>query len=160
MSTTGTLIAWAAICAMYIRFRKAYQAQGIEIVEESKSSLQPFLAWYGLTWTCFLSIILCISSLKLAIFQGFLCFARNKNYWAIYADAWGFSLGPYAAIGGFVLLVCSWLVRARVKEHKWTWQMRPVERVDLIRGVAPSVDPPPVFPQAWRRVVHAILEYL
>lgn len=98
--------------------------------------------------------------LILAIFQGFLCFARNGNYWVIYADSWGYSLGPYAAIGGFVLLVCSWLVRARVIEHRWTWQIRPLERVDLIRGVAPIVDPPPVHPQAWRRALVAFLEYL
>lgn len=161
MSTTGTLIAWAAICAIYIRFRKAYQVQGIEVVEESKSSLQPFLAWYGLAWTCFLSTSPWETQAdSQAIFQGFLCFARNSNYWAIYADNWGFSLGPYAAIGGFTLLMCTWLVRARVKEHRWTWQMKPLDRIDLVRGVSPKAISPPVPTQLWRRVLQRVLEYL
>jgi yeast amino acid transporter len=55
MATTGGLIAWATICATYIRFRKACQVQGIDLVQESKSILQPALAWYGLLWSCFLS---------------------------------------------------------------------------------------------------------
>jgi amino acid permease len=55
MVTVGALINWAVICAVYIRFRKAYQIQAVPVVEESKSPLQPFLAWYGLIWTTFLS---------------------------------------------------------------------------------------------------------
>src|SRR5579859_6267565 len=62
MSTTGTLIVWAAICAIYLRFRKACQVQGVQVVEAAKSPLQPFLAYYGLFWTCFFSTCLPISA--------------------------------------------------------------------------------------------------
>jgi hypothetical protein len=52
MTTTAILIPWAAICASYIRFRSAVRVQriGKVISEESKSVLQPYLAWYGLIW--------------------------------------------------------------------------------------------------------------
>lgn len=52
-----------AICATYIRFRKAYKVQGISIVEESKSPLQPALAWYGLFWTTFFGKVFLLSSI-------------------------------------------------------------------------------------------------
>jgi amino acid permease len=58
MTTTGGLISWGAICATYLRFRKAVQRQRLEsaLVQESRSPLQPALAWYGLTWCFILSI--------------------------------------------------------------------------------------------------------
>lgn len=58
MTNVGALIGWAAICATYLRFRKAYQSRQIDVVEASKSPLQPALAYYGLGW----SVFLCISS--------------------------------------------------------------------------------------------------
>jgi amino acid permease len=67
MTTVGGLISWAAICATYLRFRRAYMVQQINVVQAAKSPLQPVLAWYGLVWTTFLSnnFILNIADLKL-----------------------------------------------------------------------------------------------
>jgi amino acid permease len=58
MTNVGALIGWAAISATYLRFRKACQARQIDVVEASKSPLQPALAYYGLGW----SVFLCMSS--------------------------------------------------------------------------------------------------
>ena len=57
MTTTGGLISWGAICVTYLRFRKAYLVQGVKVVPEAMSPLQPALAWYGLIWIIVLSII-------------------------------------------------------------------------------------------------------
>ena len=58
MTTTAILIPWAAICGNYIRFRQAVKVQRLtsHILPESKSLLQPYLAWYGLIWCLTLRI--------------------------------------------------------------------------------------------------------
>jgi hypothetical protein len=63
-------------------------------------------------------------------------------------------------MGGFVLLVLIWLTRARLKLGYWTWQIQALEKVDLLRGVAPDIIPPVKQPILWKRVVHEILEFL
>ncbi len=70
ITSAGMLITWSAICATYIRFRKAYFAQNIRIVEEAKSRLQPVLAWYGLVWALFLRISYALRSSLLSYFSG------------------------------------------------------------------------------------------
>jgi amino acid permease len=58
MTVTGGLISWGAICVTYLRFRKACIENRLDLVPAAKSPLQPFLAWYGLTWVSVLSIFL------------------------------------------------------------------------------------------------------
>jgi hypothetical protein len=89
-----------------------------------------------------------------------LAFTRNKSYWSIVSDSWGFTVGPYAAIGTFALLILMWLTRARMREHRWTWQIRPLDKVDLVRGVAPKTVPLPVDTNVWKRGMKQFLEYL
>lgn len=79
MSTTGTLIAWTIIFFTYLRFRKAYQTQGIEVVEESKSPLQPALAWYGLIWSAFLSTSSISGRADQSLFSGILGFLAEQT---------------------------------------------------------------------------------
>lgn len=56
MTVTGALISWGAICATYLRFRKACIVEGVELEPAAASPLQPVLAWYGLIWVSVLSI--------------------------------------------------------------------------------------------------------
>lgn len=163
MTTTGALIAWATICGTYLRFRKACEIQEIETVEASRSCLQPGLAWYGLIWSVFLSTFLRLSNrwlTLLALFQGYLAFTRANVYWSIVSDSWGFTIGPYASIGGFLALVLVWLIRIRMKQGRWTWQTRKLERVDLTRGVAPEALPKPTESAAWKRGLSKVVNYL
>jgi len=58
MTTVATLIPWAIICATYIRYRKIIQREELQesTVEAANSPLQPYLAYYGLTWCIFIGI--------------------------------------------------------------------------------------------------------
>ena len=144
-TTTAGLIGWAGICASYLRFRRAYQQQGLQhaIVPEARSPLQPWLAWYGMLWALFLStLIRPIRSDILATFQGYLIFTRNSAYWSIVSTSWGFTLSPYVLCGTFCLLILAWLVFTRFKQGRWTWQVKALKRIDLTRGRAPKLVPP------------------
>jgi len=151
---------WAAICVTYIRFRKAYLSQGIPTVEESKSQLQPYLAWYGLFWTIFLSTPPACEANHKAIFQGYLTFTRHNPYWAMVSSSWGFTLGPWMFISAFFILISIWLTRTRIVEGHWTWRIRRLQRIDLETGVAPVLSPVQQNPQLWRRVLSRFLNAL
>lgn len=128
-SVTGCLIGWAGICGTYLRFRQAYQYQRIEaeMVPKAVSLLQPYLAWYGFLWAVFLTA-----------FQGYLIYARNDRYWTIVSTSWGFTVSPYLLIGGFVLLLLVWFIVTRLRQGFWTWQIKSLGSIDLVRGVAPK----------------------
>lgn len=164
MSATGGLICWASICGTYLRFRKAVRFQELkdEVVKEAKSPLEPVLAWYGLLWSLFLCSPQnsCRANPK-AVFQGYLMFARYNPYWAIVSTSWGFTVGPYALTGGFCMFVIAWLVRTRVRQGFWTLQVKPLDKVDLSKGVAPKIvtqEGSDLNP--WRNIFHRILEAL
>lgn len=56
---TGIIIAWAMICWTYLwtHFRKRCKYYGVEIVKETQSSFQPYLAGWGFFW----SVMICSS---------------------------------------------------------------------------------------------------
>jgi len=53
----GVLFTWTVICATYLRFHYSIklQRQGTAIPVEARSSLQPYLALFGLTMSAILS---------------------------------------------------------------------------------------------------------
>jgi hypothetical protein len=85
-------------------------------------------------------------------------FARGNYYWSIVSTSWGFTIGPYACIGGFLLLILSWFVRVRYRTGRWTWQIRQLKRVDLATGKAPESFPADVDEVLWKRAVHVSVE--
>jgi hypothetical protein len=95
-----------------------------------------------------------------AFFQGYLIFARYNQYWSRVSNSWGFTVGPYALIGGFVVLISTWLIRTRVTQGLWTWQIKPLKKVDLTRGVAPKAIDPLQDNRPWRRALRRLLEAL
>ena len=101
---------------------------------------------------------LACSSNFAAIFQGYLTFTRYNHYWGVQTASWGFQTAPWILIGGFFFLVCACLIKTRVKEGRWTWQSRDLERVDLVDGVAPLSDVPKPNPVMWRRILQKILD--
>jgi len=66
-------------------------------------------------------------------------FSRGNQYWAIVSDSWGFTVAPYAMIGVFIILVSVWLVRTRLRLGLWSWQIKPIMKVNLVDGSAPEV---------------------
>lgn len=158
MTTVGVLIGWAAICGAYLRFRKAYQVQGVTVVEASKSPLQPALAIYGLAWSLFLSQSRTLRMLIIVIFQGYLVFTRNNAYWGLQKTSWGFSIAPWVFIGVFVILVSGWYIRTRVKLGRWTWLTRPLDKVDLAEGIAPLNTSGRRDQALWVRLLQQILD--
>lgn len=155
-------MAWFAICATYIRFRKAYLIQRVKVVEEAKSPLQPFLAWWGLCWTSFLctSFYLSRETDHGALFQGYLVLTRHNQYWSIVSKSWGFTLGPPVYLSGFFFLVLFWYTRTRIVQGYWTWQSRALNRIDLVSGVAAEPIRRPPHPKLWRRALLRFLEAL
>src|ERR1700726_1237562 len=110
------------------------------MVPKAVSLLQPYLAWYGFLWAVFLSkpYFASVTLTSVAAFQGYLIYARNDRYWTIVSTSWGFTVSPYLLIGGFVLLLLVWFIVTRLRQGFWTWQIKSLGSIDLVRGVAPK----------------------
>ena len=159
---TGGLIAWAGICMTYLRFRAAYQAQGLkkEIVPESISPFQPLLAWYGLIWSIFVSIFPSVQADHGGVFQGFLIFTRHNPYWSTVSTSWGFTIGPYVLTGSFFVLFLAWMIKTRIRQGYWTWKLKAPEKLDITTGVAPKdLSQPPTW-GPWLTIFKRFLETL
>jgi hypothetical protein len=94
------------------------------------------------------------------LFQGYMIFTRFNPYWSSVSTSWGFTIGPYLLIVFFSLLVYSWLIRTRWRQGLWTWQVTPIKRIDLARGVAPKTIPQEYNNLTWRGVFRRFLEAL
>jgi len=58
------------------------------------------------------------------------------------------------------MLILGWLVRTRMMQGIWSWQITPLKRIDLASGVAPKALPQPEEQQAWRKAVTSFLNAL
>jgi hypothetical protein len=96
----------------------------------------------------------------IAIFQGYLAFARHNHYWMVASNSWGYTLGPYALIGAFLLFVLVWMTKTRLEQREWTWQTPSLERVNLSVGRALEHAPYPEEKNLWRRGWQRFLEAL
>lgn len=160
MILTGVLLCWLMICLTNLRFRQACQLQGKDMIPEAKSPLQPFLAWWGICWTTFLSDPFQVSarSYQLVFFQGYLAFTRHNPYWSEVSKSWGFTVGPYIYVILFILLILFWQLRTRIVDGEWSLHLRPLDRIDLGRGVSAKNLPRKEHPQLWRRALAVILD--
>jgi hypothetical protein len=85
-------------------------------------------------------------------------FARSNKYWRIVSTSWGFTIGPYALIAAFLLLLLFWLTRTRVEMGYWTWRTPALEKVNLSRGKAPESLPQPEEKILWRKAIRELVE--
>jgi hypothetical protein len=76
------------------------------------------------------------------------------------SSSWGFTLAPYAMIAAFLLLMCFWLLKTRISQGRWTWDIKSLNRVDLTEGMAPVVGPPVAQKNIWLKIGHRILNTL
>jgi len=85
---------------------------------------------------------------------------RQSKFWGEFRFWWGISLGPYAAILAFAVLVAVWLVRKRIRAKHWSWYVSQVDKVDLSDGVSPIVLPHNQWQSAqktaWLRLLNAL----
>lgn len=96
----------------------------------------------------------------IAVFQGYLAFARHNHYWMVVSASWGYTLGPYALIGAFILLVFGWMIKTRIDQKEWTWQTQSLDRVNLSGGRAVESAPYPeakrLLERGWRGFVETL----
>lgn len=156
MTTTAILIPWAAICGGYIRFRQAVRRQRQEssIIPESRSILQPYLAWYGLVWCIVLRIPPASPNANLiVIFQGYKVLARSNEFWSQFGQEWAFQFAPFAVILGFLLLFgSSYLIWG-----EWMFTLPRASKVDLSNGRARELDEEEATLPLWKKVLRLIL---
>lgn len=87
-------------------------------------------------------------------------FTRGNPYWGIVSTSWGFTIAPFAMIGAFLILIFLWLFRTRLRQGRWTWDIKGLKKVELADGVAPVVAPEQEETNLWRRTGHRILATL
>src|SRR4030095_12892083 len=80
-----------------------------------------------------------IMTINEVLFQGFKTFARSSPFWGMYQVSWGYTLGPWAVIGAFPILILVWFFSSRYRTGKVEWFVRSPLEVDLKSGVAPLV---------------------
>jgi len=76
------------------------------------------------------------------------------------ADSWGFTLAPWVAIACFTLLIFAWLVRIRLIQGLWTWDMKRLAQCRLHDGIAPYVEPDEKPSNKFRRALLAVLNFI
>jgi len=163
---TCALVPWAVICATYLRFRIAVRKQHMQraIPEKAISHYQPYLAIYGLSWSCLLSTsplrFMYRKILILVLFQGFEVFSRHNEIWAHLASSWGFTIAPWIAIAGVFVLVFAWIAKRYKTSKQWSFEVPRAGRVDLHNGVAPLVKQDPEDENRWKRALFRILNAL
>ena len=130
MITTGVLIAWTIVFATYLRYIRVLKERDLvrEVIEDAKSPLQPYLAWYGLCWCIFIcNCRLMKIFLILVTFEGAKAYARVNAFWAMDKTYWAFSLAPFAVLSGFVLILIGWTIHGGWNE----WKLTPLAHVNL-----------------------------
>ena len=114
-------------------------------------------------WVSYVNDSWYLISLKLltraVVFQGFKVFPRNNTYWGTVQLSWGYTLGPWAVIVFFFIMLLSWSVRTRISNGKWTWFVSSLTEVDLKDDVAPEMIPHPKDMSRFK-VVSALLDSL
>jgi yeast amino acid transporter len=150
---TCAAISWAIICATYLRFRLAVEARGIKnaIPPKALSSLQPYLAWYGLAWSLlFSSWPLVLSSLTIVMFNGYEVFTRGNSLWSIVTTSWGYYLSSWVELGVLVIMFFGWLLYGYRVHGQWGLRIPNLERANVVTDIAPLLEPPSV-PKGWHR---------
>ena len=86
-------------------------------------------------------------------------FSRHNRFWSTVADSWGFTVAPWVALFGIVMLVLVWLVKENYGQEKWNWGVPGLRKVNF-NGVAPLVEEDEretnVFKRTWKWVLNTI----
>jgi len=112
LTTVGGLLSWMAINVTYLRFYAGMRGKGVDRTQlHYHSSLQPYLAWWGVVWTMFCIFI------NGALFSSF----NTSNFFA-----------AYIPIPIFIGLFVGYKVRNSTK----FWAP---EEMDFVRGI-PTIE--------------------
>lgn len=127
------MISWICCCIVYLRFRKARIAQGLQV--PYKSFVQPYGAWVAM----FMFTLLCL-------INGFTVF---------FPENWSASSFLTAYIGIPIFLVMYIVHRVVYWGDKWCWD--PTE-VDMKTGMEEieEAERPPVKRTGWKKVLMVI----
>lgn len=137
LTVACAVLPWAVICATYLRFRRAVRVHGMEdyIPQEARSPLQPYLAIYGLIMSSILSgTAITVYANLLVIFSGYAVFTRNNAIWSRINNDWGYSIGPWATLAAFCIILFILFARGG-----WSFGVPSLLNVDVHDGVSKVV---------------------
>jgi len=78
-------------------------------------------------------------------------------FWELYTFAWGYTLAPYAVLSLFIVLLTGRLLKIRIAEGIWNWEIPPLSKIDLTNGAASLYTKRLIGP--WEGLLEAVLEY-
>jgi hypothetical protein len=90
---------------------------------------------------------------------GYKVFTRAAPFWGLYTFAWGYTLAPYVAFSGLIILIGARIVRIRLAGGFWTLQIPLLGKVDLANGRAGVQTVPPYVP-TWEKWLDTVLNPL
>lgn len=130
LTNTSGMISWVCCCIVYIRFRKARLAQGIEA--PWSSIVQPYGAYVALVMFTFLCLI-----------NGFTVFFPSK---------WSASSFLTAYVGIPIFLVIYFVHRIVFRQDKWAWYP---EEVDMRTGLEEvmEAEKPQEKRHGWKKIL-------
>ncbi|KAJ7228964.1 amino acid permease [Mycena pura] len=124
MTAIAGLMTWFGICVTYLRFYKGMKVQGYDRKAlPYASSLQPFAAWYALSFCLFVSIL-----------SGWATFLKGN--WSV-----ANFITNYLPLGLFpVLYGCAKFYYSKFKGHSLSWVS--AEKMDFVSDIA-QIEPTP-----------------